>query len=103
MGSINRSLVLILCILLATPAIAEGDHDRAKKALESGQVLPLQQILQKISKEYPAQVIEVDLERKKGGWIYEIKQLGADGTLSKLEVDARTGIVLKQKSKNFQN
>ena len=35
--------------------------------------------------------------------IYEIKQLGSDGTLSKLEVDAKTGIVLKQKSKNFQN
>ena len=79
--------------------MAGGDHDKARKALESGQVLPLQQILQKISKDYPAQVIEVELERKSNGWIYEIKQLSADGSLSKLEVDAKTGIVLKQKSK----
>jgi len=79
--------------------MAGDDHDKARKALESGQVLPLQQILQKISKDYPAQVIEVELERKSNSWIYEIKQLGADGSLSKLEVDAKTGIVLKQKSK----
>ena len=79
--------------------MAEDDHDKARKALESGQVLPLQQILQKISKDYPAQVIEVELERKSNGWIYEIKQLSADGSISKLEVDAKTGIVLKQKSK----
>lgn len=79
--------------------MAEDDHDKARKALESGQVLPLQQILQKISKDYPAQVIEVELERKSNGWIYEIKQLSTDGSLSKLEVDAKTGVVLKQKSK----
>lgn len=79
--------------------MAGDDHDKARKALESGQVLPLQQILQKISKDYPAQVIEVELERKSNGWIYEIKQLSTDGSLSKLEVDAKTGIVLKQKSK----
>lgn len=79
--------------------MAEDDHDKARKALESGQVLSLQQILQKISKYYPAQVIEVELERKSNGWIYEIKQLSTDGSLSKLEVDAKTGIVLKQKSK----
>ena len=99
MSSISRSLVLALCFLFAIPAIAGDDHDKARKALESGQVLPLQQILQKISKDYPAQVIEVELERKSNGWIYEIKQLSADGSISKLEVDAKTGIVLKQKSK----
>lgn len=99
MDSIYRSLGLVLCILFALPVMAEDGHDKARKALESGQVLPLQQILQKISKDYPAQVIEVELERKSNGLIYEIKQLSADGSLSKLEVDAKTGIVLKQKSK----
>lgn len=99
MGSIYRSLVLVLCLLFVIPVMAEDDHDKARKALESGQVLPLQQILQKISKDYPAQVIEVELERKSNGWIYEIKQLSTDGALSKLEVDAKTGIVLKQKLK----
>ncbi|OYY10025.1 MAG: hypothetical protein B7Y67_15360 [Polynucleobacter sp. 35-46-11] len=99
MGSIYRLLLLVLCFSLSIPAMAEDDHDKARKALESGQVLPLQQILQKISKDHPAQVIEVELERKSNGWIYEIKQLGADGSLCKLEVDAKTGIVLKQKLK----
>jgi uncharacterized membrane protein YkoI len=48
-------------------------------------------------------VIEIDLEHKWNGWIYEIKQIGPDGSLSKLEVDAKTGAVLKQKSKNSKN
>lgn len=79
--------------------MAEDDHDKARQAVESGQVLPLQKILQKISKDYPAQVIEVELEQKRGAWIYEIKQMGSDGDLSKLEVDAKTGIVIQRKSK----
>lgn len=88
-----------MCFLLSFPVLAEEDHDKARQAVESGQILPLQKILQKISKDYPAQVIEVELERKSNGWIYEIKQLSVDGSISKLEVDARTGVVLKQKSK----
>ncbi len=90
-------------MLFAMPIKAEGDHDKARRALESGQILPLQQILQKISKEYPAQVIEVELEQEKNIWIYEITQLAADGAITKLEVDAKSGIVLKQKSKKPKN
>ena len=103
MNSTYRLLIFALCLLIAVPVMAGDDHEKARKALESGQVLPLQQILQKISKDYPAQVIEIDLEHKWNGWIYEIKQIGPDGSLSKLEVDAKTGAVLKQKSKNSKN
>lgn len=91
---------LTLCALLTLPVFAGSDHDQARSALESGQILPLQQILQQVSKDYPGQVIEVELDREKSGWIYEIKQLSADGVLTKLEVDAKTGVVLKQKTKH---
>ncbi len=88
-----------MMLFVNSPIYADSDHERAKKALESGQVLPLQDILQKISKDYPGQVLEVELDQEKGAWIYEIKQLSSNGTILKLDVDAKTGQVLKQKSK----
>lgn len=103
MHSLLKLLVLALVMLFTMPIKAEGDHDKARRALESGQVLSLQQILQKVSKEYPAQVIEVELEREKNLWIYEITQLASDGTITKLEVDAKSGAVIKQKSKKSKN
>jgi uncharacterized membrane protein YkoI len=93
---------VLLAFLITQPhlAYADSDQDRARKAVEQGEVMPLQHILQKMAKDYPGQVLEVELERKKNTWVYEIKQLSASGVLTKLEVDAKTGVVIKQKSKN---
>lgn len=101
----NFYIFMIAGIMLFanSPIYADSDHERAKKALESGQVLPLQTILQKISKDYPGQVLEVELDQEKGVWIYEIKQLSAKGTILKLDIDAKTGQVLKQKLKKNSN
>jgi uncharacterized membrane protein YkoI len=44
-------------------------------------------------------VLEVELERKNGRWLYEIKLLRQGGGLLKLELDARSGEVLRQKSR----
>jgi uncharacterized membrane protein YkoI len=94
---------VLLAFLITQPhlAYADSDQDRARKAVEQGEVMPLQHILQKMAKDYPGQVLEVELERKKNTWVYEIKQLSASGVLTKLEVDAKTGAVIKQKSKNI--
>ena len=100
MNIIFRFVLLAFLITQPHLAYADSDQDRARKAVEQGEVLPLQNILQKINKDYPGQVLEVELERKKNTWVYEIKQLSASGVLTKLEVDAKTGVVIKQKSKN---
>ena len=80
-------------------SVADSDHERARKAVQSGQVLPLQEILQKVSRDHPGQVLAVELDQEKGAWVYEIKQLTSTGSIVKLEVDAKTGQVLKQKTK----
>jgi hypothetical protein len=66
-----------------------GDHDRARHALEAGEVLPLRTILDRVEREYPGQVLEVELERDGGRWAYEIRTLRSGGSLVKLKVDAR--------------
>jgi uncharacterized membrane protein YkoI len=44
-------------------------------------------------------VLEVELERDDGRWIYELKLLQGGGQLLKLELDAATGQVLKVRSR----
>jgi uncharacterized membrane protein YkoI len=103
-----RWLALPLSLaLLAGCGVAhadEEDHERARKALQAGEVLPLKTILERVERAYPGQVMDVELEREHRGaggrWIYEIKVLRTGGALVKLKVDARDGTVLGSKSRN---
>ena len=78
---------------------SSGDHDQARAALESGEILPLSSILATLEKEFPGQIVEVELERKNNQWIYEIKLLRKDGYRQKLKVDAKSAVVISKKIK----
>ncbi len=78
----------------------KGDHERALQAVQSGQVLPLAKVLALVETAHPGQVLEVELEHEKQQWQYEIKLLQPDGRLMKLQVDARTGEVLKRQTRS---
>ena len=93
------ALVWLVCSFAAAPAWSgsRGDHERALQAVQSGQVLPLTTVLERLGREHPGQVLEVELEQGDGLWIYEIKLLTADGQLMKLKLDARTAEVLRMK------
>ncbi len=88
-------------LLPALPAGAHGDddHERARAALRAGEVLPLATLLERLQRSHPGRVLEVELERDDGRWVYEVKLLRADGQLLKLALDARNGDVLSQRSK----
>jgi len=83
----------------SSAASEKGDHERALQALQSGQVLPLTKVLALVEKTHPGQAMEVELESEGGQWQYEIKLLQPNGRLMKLKVDARTGEVLKRKTR----
>lgn len=95
---------MVVCVTLSLwlsgAAVAGGeDHDRARAALERGEVMSLRHILERVEREHPGKVIEVELEREHGRWIYEIRVLRDDGALVKLELDARDGSLLRQRSR----
>ena len=75
-------------------AADNSDHERARQAVEAGDVLPLRTILDRVEREYPGQVMEVELDREKGEWVYEIKLLRKGGVLMKLKIHARDGTIL---------
>ena len=99
-----------LALLAYAPGRADGldgadgtdglrDHDRARQALVAGEILPLRAILERVEREQPGQVMEVELEQKHAAWIYEVKLLKPDGSLLKLKIDARNGEILDMKQR----
>lgn len=95
------SAIALVCLSLASlagPTIASPrDHDRARAALQAGEVMPLAKVLEAVARNHPGDVLEVELENEDGRWIYELKLLQKDGTLLKLDVDARNAEVLRRK------
>lgn len=95
-------LILAFALALPTPLPSNADeqrdhrrdHDRARRALEAGEILPLRTVLEMIARDTPGQVMEVELERKGERWVYEIKLLRTGGSLVKLKVDASDGAII---------
>jgi len=95
------SAALALALFGAGTSLAGDahDHDRARKALEAGEILPLRTILERVERDHPGQIMEVELERKDTDWIYDVKLLRKGGALVKLKIDARNGAILDSKEK----
>ncbi len=81
---------------------ADDDHEKARRALEAGEVMSLRTVLDQVERDYPGQVIEVELDREDGRWVYEIKLIRAGGGVLELELDARDGTVLKLKGRDVR-
>lgn len=98
-----RLLIAFLAAALAVGAAAPAsasDHDRARRAVEEGRILPLKEILARAQAVSPGQVIEAELEDEGGIVIYEIKILTVDSRVMKLSYNAATGELLKTRSRN---
>ncbi|HXH73150.1 MAG TPA: PepSY domain-containing protein [Mariprofundaceae bacterium] len=93
-------LRFLLVLLLGLPAVAlaEGDHDRALLLRHKGEILPLTEILHRVSRQYPGQALEVELKERKPHPVYEIEMLGDDGVVREILVDAVDGHVIDAKT-----
>ncbi|KRS15680.1 PepSY domain-containing protein [Roseovarius indicus] len=88
-------LLLTACLGGTLPALADrDDHERARDALERGEVLPLTRILEIAEADTGGRAIEVEFERDDGRWVYELELITPDGRLVELEIDGATGAIL---------
>ena len=104
MRAMKRIVVGVLGAALMLLGVAAGvaddddkgrEHDAIRGALQRGEVLPLAKILAIAQEKVPGDVIEVELESKRGVLIYEIKVLTQSGRVREVKIDARDGKVLK--------
>jgi hypothetical protein len=100
-GVMKIPAFLLLIGLILLPAVhpasaGETDHDRARRAVESGEIKPLRDILAEAEKTHGGQLIEAELEHEHGRMVYELKLLTVEGRVVKLYYDARSGMLLQR-------
>lgn len=96
-------LGLMLALALPCRADSSADHDRARQALEAGEILPLRTVLETLLRNTPGQVMEIELERRGERWVYEIKLLRPGGSLARYLVDAREGTIISRRDNGVRS
>jgi uncharacterized membrane protein YkoI len=69
-------------------------HDRARRAVDRGESLPVAELLERLKTQVPGEVVGFEFEREDGKWVYEFKVINDRGRLLEVYVDAETGAVL---------
>lgn len=87
-------------MILSNAAIASDDHETARRLSEAGEILPLETILEHAQQQQPGRVIEVEFEKRRQQYVYEIEILNTKGVVWELELDAQTGQLLERKQED---
>ncbi len=93
-------VALALTAILAGVALADSyDHDAVRLAVERGEIRSLADILTQTRDKLAGQIAGVEIERKAGRWLYELRVVSQQGQLLKVYVDARSGEIERIKEK----
>lgn len=98
---VSLALIAVLCASApqASPDRHDDrhhhDHDRARAALERGEVRPIGEILAGAARAVEGDIVEVELEREHGRWLYELKVIAPDGRVLEVLMDAATASVIE--------
>jgi uncharacterized membrane protein YkoI len=83
----------------AYPGQVDRDHeddedrgqDRARRAHAAGEILPIAEIYRRARQETRGRVLEADLERAHGRWVYTLTIMDPQGGVFDLDFDGATG------------
>ncbi len=70
------------------------DHDEAYELLRSGEILPLEKILEISREKVKGKILEVELEYENKLLIYELEVLDKQGIVWEIKVNATTGTII---------
>lgn len=84
-------VVLAITISLA-PMVAIGDdHNEARRLRESGQIMPLQEVLRRHRRAIGPRILDVELDNRRGRYVYQVESLDKRGKVKRHYFDATTG------------
>ncbi len=90
-----RLIFLVLAVgMTSTPAAGESRHDESKRVREwiaEGRILPLERLLEMNRERLRGRLLDVELERDDGRYVYEIETIDKHGIVREIEIDATTG------------
>ena len=92
----TRSVLALIagtCLAASLQCVVAGDEDDAQAAAlqKSGEIMSTDDIVQKVHSEHPGKILETELKKKAGQYIYEVDVLGPDGIKKEFSYDAKTG------------
>lgn len=89
-------IVLLLALFAGLNVWADDDHERARELVKSGEIMPLELLLQKIVDKDSGKLrlLEAELENKSGRLVYELELVDEQGVVREMLFDARTGEAL---------
>ena len=97
MKTLRMTFIAAVLLACAVPGFAGEDQDSARKLREAGDILPLEQILDKAKRNHPGRVVDTELEKKSGRYVYAVKIVDEKGGGQELKYDAGRGELLKEK------
>lgn len=89
------TIVCALGLSFGTITLADQQADTARQLQQRGDILPLEQIIDLAVAVKQGQILETDLERDDGRYVYELEILDSRGQVWELELDAQTGELLE--------
>ncbi|MCQ1059124.1 PepSY domain-containing protein [Photobacterium sp. DNB23_23_1] len=106
----NRKNKYILSLLfLTSSALAsveleiDEDHDDVMRAVQQGLVQPFSSLQSKVNEQLHGRIIRVELEEDDDIWIYELKLIGPNNNIVRVEYDAQTLTILEIKGRGLEN
>jgi uncharacterized membrane protein YkoI len=91
-----KVLFVILSLTMTTqPVRSEESLATARKLSESGQILSLEKIIESAKAIKAGDFLEIELERKRDLYVYEVEMLDSDGQVWELKFNAKTGELIE--------
>jgi uncharacterized protein YpmB len=75
--------------------VADLKADEVWELKQSGKIMPLEDLIKQVRRDYPGRIIEIELDEEDGRYIYELELVDENGVVWDLDVDAKTGQILK--------
>ena len=101
-------LIVLACQSMAEKVHHHEDQDRAREAVERGEVAAYSQLEDSIRRQFKGRIIRVELD--KGWhewllheWLYKLRLLEDDGRVIKIEVDAKNLQVLEVEGRKLED
>lgn len=102
----NLTMVaLVVALVAAASQLADARdqdelrRDEVRRAVETGQIRSLADILKAVREKLPGEVAGVEIDRKDGRWRYEFRVVDGQGRLFEVYIDARSGEIERIKEK----
>lgn len=89
------AVLVLICVSAVSFVNADESQLTARKLSEAGLILPLEKITKAAKAIKAGEILETELELKKGIYIYEIEILDNKSQVWELKLDAKTGKLIK--------